>query len=161
MADKTTAPAAAQAPATSKTAVRNISPGYRGLNTVQGYREFNPNEYAESVEMTAAELASAKRTGYFRFGAAAKPDPKAEAQAEIERLDNPTAAVTGGPGTGAGAGAGGGAPTTGAVGGGSTDELDKMSDDDLKTTTAALTGKPVESLPDDRAELLKLARGEA
>lgn len=129
---------------TKKTAVRNIAPGFRGLNTTAGYREFNPNEYAESVEMTTAEFDSAKRTGYFRFGAAAKADPKAEAadQEQPKPVPNPTETTGNG-----GGGAGG-------------DELDNMSDADLKTTTAALTGKPVEELPDDRDQLLKLARGE-
>lgn len=139
---------------TSKTAVRNIAVGIRGLNTVNGYRDLAPNELAEDVELTAAELESAKRTGYFRFGTAAKADPATDGGEDVARLDNPTAAVTGGPG---GAGAG---PAPAAVGGGSTDELDKMSDADLKTTTAALVGKPVESLPDDRKKLLKLARGQ-
>lgn len=152
--EKTTAPAAKAPPATSKTAVRNVAPGIRGLHAVTGYRDFAPNEFAESVEMTAAELESAKRTGYFRFGTAAKADPRAEAAEEQARLDNPTAAVTGGAD-------GAGAPGFQAAGGGSTDELDKMSDEDLKTTTAALTGKPVEELPDDRDELLKLARAQA
>jgi len=156
-----TSPAAKAPTAPKKTAVRNVAPGIRGLFLVTGYRDFAPNEYAESVEISAPEMASAKRTNYFRFGDAAKPDPKAEPAEEIERLENPTASVTGGSTlTGDGAAGGGSAPPAGAAGGGSTDELNKMSDVDLKTTTAALTGKPVESLPDDRDELLKLARGE-
>lgn len=124
----------------TKTAVRNVAPGVRGLNLVTGYRDFDPNEYAESVELSAAELASAKRTNYFRFGAAAKQDPRA---APAEPAEAPAA------------------PPAAPSGEGQTDELDKMSDDDLRATTAALTGKTVKELEKtNREQLLKLARGE-
>ena len=130
-------------------AVRNVTRGIRGLNTVSGYRDLDPGEYVESVELTAAEYASAERTRYFAFGTAAKKDPAEATDDAPAPRENPTDAAAGS------------APPSGAVGGGSTDELDKMDDATLRTTTAALTGKAESSLPKDREKLLALARGQA
>jgi hypothetical protein len=166
-----------------KTSVRNVAPGIRGLNTVQGYRDLAPGEFVESVELTDDEHKSADSTGYFAFGKAAKtaetaapagaaaPAPAEELPNNVPKLkkiardegidvgtatsaDDLKAAITAGRATAA---AGGIAPPPP----GPADDLDNMADDDLRNTVAALTGKPASDYADtDRAELLKLARGE-
>lgn len=44
-------------------------------------------------------------------------------------------------------------------GAGGSDDLDTLDDNTLLATVAAMVGKPVDSLPTDRGELLELARG--
>lgn len=74
-----------------KVTVRNISPGFRGLNAETGYLEFNPGETREGVEITDAELKSARSTGYFEFGKdAAKADPGAPVADEFDGMDDKT-----------------------------------------------------------------------
>jgi hypothetical protein len=84
-----------------KTSVRNVAPGIRGLNTVQGYRDLAPGEFVESVELTDDEHKSADSTGYFAFGKAAKTAETAApagaaAPAPAEELPNnvPTTSIT-------------------------------------------------------------------
>jgi hypothetical protein len=162
----------------TKTSVRNVAPGIRGLNTVQGYRDLAPGELVESVELTDAEYKSAESTGYFEFGTKAKKAPaaapatstaeplpnnvpKLKKLARDEGIDTGDArsaadlktAIT----AGRAAKAAGGIPTPTPP----SDDLDNMADDDLRNTVAALTGKPATDYADtDRAALLKLARGE-
>lgn len=163
----------------TKTSVRNITVGIRGLNTVDGYRDLAPGELVESVELDEAERKSADSTGYFEFGAKAKAAPAAASGAtapaalprnapklkklardegidvgEAKTVDALVAAIE----TGRAAKTAGGIPPTGNP---PADDLDNMSDDDLRNTVAALTGKPVTDYTDtERVALLKLARGE-
>lgn len=125
-----------------KTTLRNISRGPRGVNLADGgYLELAPNERRENVELTSDELASAKRTGYFAFGKAADDEPEAAAPAEAPQPVTPAPPA---------------APTP------PTDDLDRMADDDLLNTAAAIAGKPVADLEGkDRDELLRIARGQA
>jgi len=129
--------------ADKKYAVRNTTRGVRGLNTTGGYRDLEPGELAEGVELTEAEYRNAESTGYFEFGSAAKAEP--EQPEPTESVDNPTDQA---------------APSTPG------DDLDRMSTDDLVPTVHALTGKAPpekkrgESDDDYRARLLKLARGQ-
>lgn len=159
----------------AKHTVRNTTAGFRGLNAVDGYVELAPGETREGVDIEAAELASAKRTGYFAFDGAADEAEEAdeggkaldkmskaelEATATAEGVD--ISAATNNAGRvaaieAARAAKAGGAPTPTPA----PDDLDKMSDDDLRTTVAAVTGKPVgDYATTEREELLKLARGE-
>lgn len=163
--------------ANTKTSVRNIAVGIRGLNAVSGYRDLMPGELVDEVELTADELANAKSTGYFEFGKEAKAAPapaeptadaplpnnvpKLKKLARDEGIDVGTAtsaadlqaAIT----AGRAAKAAGGIPPVVAP----ADDLDAMADDDLRTTVAALTGKPATDYADtSRDDLLKLARGE-
>lgn len=160
----------------TKTSVRNVAPGIRGLNLVSGYRDLAPGEFIESVELSAAEHKSAESTGYFEFGSKAKSAAKAEAAATTgadlpnnvpklkklardEGIDVGTAKSAAALQAAIVAGRAAKAPPTPPVTPPS-DDLDNMSDDDLRNTVAAITGKPA---PDgaDREALLKLARGEA
>jgi hypothetical protein len=159
----------------TKVTVRNTARGVRGLNAVEGYREFEPGQGGE-VTLTAAERKSAESTGYFTFGADAKdaeptgdpaklPGTHAEldalAAAEtitfadgVKTVAEKQAAIT----AARAAKAGGGSVTTG---GAQRDELDSMDDATLLTTAAALSGKPESELAgQDREALLKLARGD-
>lgn len=154
------------------TSIRNTSPGVRGFHTVDGYRELAPNESLESVVFSADEYKSAEATGYFSFdgttgddeGGADESKPLAdmkvadlEALAKDEGIDltnakskaDKVAAIE----AAREAKAAGGIPATTPA----TDDLDAMSDADLATTVAALTGKPA---PEGatRDELLALAR---
>jgi hypothetical protein len=169
--------------------VRNVTRGFRGLNTKDGgYLELGPGQLAEGVELDDAELESAKRTGYFAFGkdadstadAAAAlvastpgaapatppggPLPRNVTQlkkiardegidvGDAKSADDLTAVIT----AGRAAKAAGGIPP---INPGPSDDLDNMSDDDLRTTVAALTGKPAtDYATTERDELLRLAR---
>jgi hypothetical protein len=169
------------ADATKKYTVRNTQAGIRGLNTVSGYRDLAPGETAENVELTTAEYESAKRTNYFAFGADAEAaageggegDALPGTHAELDKLAgsmpgfsfpdgtrtvaDKQAAITAARAATAD-GTGGGVPTPTAP----TDDLDNMSDDDLRNTASAISGKPVAELTDtSREDLLKLARGES
>ncbi len=153
--------------------VTNTAKGIRGLNAVSGYVELDPGERREGVELSDAEYASAERTGYFEFGNA-----KAGSSADQEQEDalpgthalldklakdegvtfpegtrtvaEKQAAITAARDAAA-ADPGGAKP----------DELDNMSDDDLRSTAAALSGKSADEVASlDRDALLKLARGE-
>jgi hypothetical protein len=129
--------------AETKRSVRNVTGGIRGLNTMQGYRDLAPGELAEGVELSKAEYDSAKRTGYFEFGAAAEKEP--------EPAPPPPATPP--------------APSAPLAPPPPSDELDKMSNDDLRNTVKVLTGKDAPEASNDpekdRVELLKLARGQA
>ena len=163
--------------ANTKTSVRNVAVGIRGLNTVAGYRDLAPGELVDEVELTSDELANAKSTGYFEFGKEAKAAPApagAAAPAELPRnapklkklakdegidvsnaktVDQLTAAIEAGRAAKA---AGGIPPSTPPA-----DDLDNMADADLRNTVAALTGKPAADYEStSREDLLKLARGE-
>lgn len=149
--------------------VTNTAKGIRGLHTVEGYQEFQPGQTL-TVELSEAEYTSAKRTGYFAFGKAAAeraaegadddldvtvPNLKKLAVAEgIDLGDANTKAEIQGAirkarAEKAAAGDAGGQP----------DDLDNMSDADLRTTVQAITG--TEPAADaTREQLLKLARGE-
>lgn len=159
-----------------KHTVRNTAPGPRGINTVDGYRELAPNETA-TVELDDAEFKSASKTGYFHLDSAAKADAKAdEAAASGEGLPSnmpklkSIAKAEGVDLTGKTtvadiqkaildaraakvdqANATPPAPPS--------DDLDAMSDADLRTTVQAITGSepPADA---DRETLLKLARGQ-
>jgi len=157
----------------SKYDLRNTSKGIRGVNAVSGYREFGPGEVAEGVELSDAEYESAKRTGYFEFGAAAKAEaedetddalpgnvPKLKKLAREEGIDLGTATSAADIqavilSARAAKAAGSGIPPSTPP----ADDLDAMSDADLRDTVQAITGKPA---PDgsDREALLKLARGQ-
>ena len=161
--------------ATKKYTVRNTTNGYRGLNAVSGYVELNPGETRENVEMTDAEYKNAVGTNYFAFGSDAtaagadgEGDDLPSTHKELDKLAadegvtfsegtktvaDKQAAIT--------AARGGGSTTPTDGGGAQPDELDKMNDDDLRTTAAAISGKTVDELKDtDRDGLLKLARGQ-
>lgn len=161
----------------TKTSVRNVAVGIRGLNLVDGYRDLAPGEFLESVELTAAELKSAESTGYFEFGkkAATAPPPPPPGAAEPlpnnvpklkkiardEGIDvgeaKSAAELTAAIEAGRAAKAAGGIPPVAPP----ADDLDNMSDEDLRNTVAALTGKPATDYAEtDRDALLKLARGE-
>jgi hypothetical protein len=161
---------------TSKHTVRNTAPGPRGLNTVDGYRELAPNETA-TVELEEGEFKSADKAGYFHFDSKAKADAKADAAAESgEGLPNNMPKLKG-------IAKAEGVDLTGkttvadiqkaildaraakVAAAGSTppappsDDLDNMSDADLRATVQAITGE--EPAADaDRESLLKLARGQ-
>lgn len=82
---------------TKKITVRNVAPGSRGLHLVEGFRDLEPNELLEGVEITEGELASAESTGHFAFGKAAKADDQADAAAssiDLDALDDETLAST-------------------------------------------------------------------
>lgn len=161
----------------AKQTVRNTSGGYRGLNTVGGgYVELSPGQTVEGVDLSDAELASAKDAGYFEFGGKAtapadddggksldkmnKAELEAVAAAEgvdlsaatnqagrVEAIEAARKAAAGGITPGAAAPA---------------DDLDNMSDADLRTTVAAVTGKPETDYTDtSREDLLALARAPA
>jgi pyruvate/2-oxoglutarate dehydrogenase complex dihydrolipoamide acyltransferase (E2) component len=160
--------------------VRNTSRGFRGLNTKGGYLELGPGETREGVELDDNELASAKRTGYFEFGAKAAKAASAAAPAADTPLPNNvpklkkiardegidvgnaktvadiTAAIVAGRAAKATIAPPAPPPTPPA------DDLDNMADDDLRNTVAAITGKPAtEYANTERDELLKLARAPA
>lgn len=157
----------------TKVTVRNTSPGFRGLNTETGYVELPAGGSAE-VELSAAERKSAEKAGYFEFGGSAPADDEGgdkaladmtkaelEATATAEGVDisgakNNAERVAAIETARAAAGGGGGIPPITPP----ADELDKMSDDDLRNTVQAITGKPAPA-DADRNALLKLARGEA
>jgi hypothetical protein len=159
------------------TTVHNLTAGFRGLNTEDGYLELAPGASAEGVTLNAAERKSAEATGYFKFGGAAPAaDETADAGAadalprnapklkkiaadegidvgSATKVDDLIAAIE----AGRAAKAGGGIPPSTPP----SDDLDKMADDDLRSTVAALTGKPVEEYANtERDELLKLARAD-
>jgi hypothetical protein len=159
-----------------KHTVRNTAPGPRGLNTVDGYRELAPGETLTGVELSEAEFKSADKTGYFHFDSAAKRDakadeapgsgeglpnnmPKLKGIAKAEGVDisglNSVAdiqkAILDARTAKAAAAATPPAPPT--------DDLDNMSDADLRSTVQAITGdEPAADA--DRETLLKLARGQ-
>lgn len=54
--------------------ITNISPGPRGINTVDGQRIINVGETVEA-ELSEAELEGSKETGWFKIEAAGKRDP--------------------------------------------------------------------------------------
>lgn len=160
--------------------VTNTAAGPRGINTVDGYAELAPGE-TRKVDLSAGEHAVASKLDYFTFGeggAAAKaPSPpdndgngegggslpsnpmQLKAIARAESID--VTGLTKGDELKAAILAGRKAKAAQAAGGGASDDLDKMDDDTLRTTAAALSGKSVEELADqDRDALLKLARGE-
>ena len=115
--------------------VRNTTKGIRGLNTLAGYRDLAPGELATDIELSKAERASAESTGYFEFGKAAASEPTADEpvpSAEPSPVDTPRAA----------------------------DDLDAMSDADLRTTVEALTGKKP-GPNTSREKLLEAARATA
>ncbi len=152
--------------------IRNTTKGIRGLNTEAGYRDLAPGELATDIELSDAERKSAERTGYFEFGSKAKaaPAPDAEPDAlprnapklkklardegidvgEAKSVDDLTAAIEAGRAAKA---AGGIPPATPAQ----PDDLDAMSDDDLRATVTAITGT-APAADADRAALLALAR---
>lgn len=165
---------------TVKRSVHNITKGIRGLNGLTGYVELEAGETRPDVEMTEAEFENAKRTGYFEFdGSGSGTSDQAKAAeaaadelpgthklldklaadevppivfgAEVKTVADKQAAITAARTARAAPAATGG----GAQG----DELDRMSDDDLRNTAAAIAGKPVTELADmDRDALLALAR---
>lgn len=158
----------------TKTTVRNIAQGPRGLYDAKaGYVELAVGE-TRDVDLEGAERTSAEATNYFAFGAEAKAEPEAEGgDATLPTKKADLIALAGTEGVAIetddnvadlkrkitearaakAAGTGGIPPIVQP-----TDELDKMSDADLRTTVAGLTGKPEADLPTDRDELLKLAR---
>lgn len=54
----------------TKHTITNVSGGPKVINSPQGHI-LQAGQVAEDVELNEAELASAKATGYFEFGAAA------------------------------------------------------------------------------------------
>lgn len=148
--------------------VTNTAKGPRGLNTVNGYRELAPGETA-SVELTEAEAKSAKGVGYFAFGKAAAEKAAESANDDLdvtvaklreiavaEKVDlNGATAKADIQDAIRTARADKAASTSGQA----NDDLDNMSDDDLRTTVQAVTGS--EPAADaSREQLLKLARGQ-
>jgi hypothetical protein len=156
--------------------VRNISPGIRGLNALTGYVELAAGETRPNVEMSQAEFENAKRTNYFEFdGPAAATGSGNQAEAEAlpgthkaldkiasdEKItfaaETTTVAEKQAAILAARAAKAGGADS--GTGNGQPDELDRMSDDDLRVTAAAIAGKSVDEVKDlDRPALLELAR---
>lgn len=163
--------------------VKNISTGIRGFHSTEGLVEIAPGQTAEGVEISDAELRSAKRTGWFEIesggGGHGDPDkPKREAGTEqaddldttvpklreiaaAEEIDlsgmttkaDIQGAIRAARITKAGVG-------TGSTGG-EADALDGMDDATLRSTVQAITGKSEADVADlDRAALLALARGE-
>lgn len=59
----------------AKTTLRNSSPGARGVRTVGGDLVMIEKGESAELDLDADELADAKQTGYFTFGAAAEADP--------------------------------------------------------------------------------------
>lgn len=151
--------------AESKTySVKNTAPGIRGLNAVTGYTELAPGETREGVELTAAEFKSARSTGYFDFGDAPEPEEttddldttvaKLRDIAKAENVDLGT--VTAKADIQAAIRAARDAKANPAP---AADDLDAMSDEDLRATVQAITGE-APAADADRATLLALARGQ-
>lgn len=112
--------------------VRNTTKGIRGLNTLAGYRDLAPGELATGIELSDAERKSAESTGYFEFGKAAKAEPKPEPVVEPVE-PSPVETVR------------------------AADDLDAMSDADLRVTVEAITGKKP-GPNTSREKLLEMAR---
>ena len=152
--------------------VTNTAKGMRGLHTLSGLVMLDPNETRDDLQISAAELASAKSTGYFEFDgkAATTDDGDADSNlddnsvAELEKIATDegvdVSAITG---TGANgrvlkADIVAAIEAKRAGGARAGDELDGMSDDDLRATVQAVTG--AEPAGDaTREQLLGLARG--
>lgn len=154
-----------------KVTVTNTAKGIRGLYDVDGLVNLAPGE-SRSLEMTEAEIKSAKITGNFDFGAkSAEPsEPQGDGldSKKVSELDEIIAdekVVV--PETGSGANdnviaadkiaairAHRAAPPAPPQG----DGLDSMGDDELRATVKTLTGQdaPADA---DRPALLALARG--
>ena len=153
----------------------NTTAGPRGVHQDDGsYVELEPKQ-TRTVDLTDAEYASAKSTGYFVFGAAAAKEVAASTPTatggdelpsnvmklkkiardegidagEAHTVAELQAAITAGRAAKAGGGTGNITPP---------DDLDTLPDDVLRTTVQAITGKepPADA---DRDALLKLARG--
>lgn len=171
------------------TSVKNTARGMRGLHTTTGLVMLDVGEVREDLELSTAERKSAESTGYFEFGAKAEAEPAdaetdadglPEKVADLEKLATAEGIdLSTIQGTGANArvlkadiakaitdkraaaagGTGGGVPADLGGGASATDELDNMSDDDLRATVQALTGEeaPADA---DRETLLGLARGQ-
>lgn len=167
----------------------NTAAGPRGINAIDGYAELAPGERrsldVSDAELKAAERAGYFDIG----GKAPAPGTATGATgAGGGPLDRDASGAAGGslPGNvmklkkiardeGIDVGDAKTVPTLQAAitaartakataGGGTTtgtgnDDLDTLDDETLRTTTAALLGKPVDGLPTDRGELLELARG--
>ena len=160
----------------TKETLTNTDKGPRGVNTADGaYVEIAPGQ-SLAVDITGSEKKALETAGYFGFGkSAAAAAVKAQEQGgdaplprnvtqlkkiardegieigDAKTADALQAAIV------AGRKAKTTTPTPPPA---PTVDLDAMDDNTLKTTVSAITGKPVADLPDDRAELLKLARGE-
>lgn len=163
--------------ATSKYTVRNSAQGPRGLHTVAGYVELAPGQTLENVEIDDGEHKSAESTGYFEFGAKAKAAAKADAVAAAgnttgDDLPNNMPKLKGiakaegvdltGTTSVADIKSAIAAHRTAKASDASaqhTDDLDAMSDDDLRNTVQAITAQPAPA-DADRTALLALARGE-
>ena len=157
---------------THKHVVKNTAKAPRGLHDLTGYVELAAGE-SRALELSAAELASAKATGYFEFDTGTTAEAKSESGTTADDLDttvselkkiaaaegvelehnaNKAAIVTAIRAARAKP-ASAPAPTGGV-------DLDAMDDETLRATVQAITGAeaPVDA---DRAALLALARGES
>lgn len=164
----------------AKYTVTNNAPGPRGLNTGEngaGYLELAPGQTVENVVLNDAEHASADEAGYFTFGgkvadpAKAPAAPKAPGDTDGDGLPNNMPKLKG-------IAKAEGVDLTGKTtvaemqaailaarkakadqANAPADDLDKLDDNTLLATVAAITGKPVADLEGtDRAGLLALAR---
>jgi len=158
----------------AKHTVRNTAPGPRGLHAAQGYIELAPGQTLSDVEMDDHEYESAKGTGNFHFDTAAKRDAKADQAAtsgeglpsnpmQLKQLAKSEGIDVGGATKAADLQAailaGRKAKAESGTGGEQSDDLDNMSDDDLRATVQAITGN-APAADADRDTLLKLARGQ-
>ena len=162
--------------------VTNVTKGIRGFHSADGLVELNPGGVAEGVEISDAELKSAKRTEWFEIesggGGHGDPDkggkreaapaddldttiPKLREIAEKEKVDLSGMTSKGDiqgairlarASKGDGAGSGEGSGN---------DAIDAMDDETLRSTVAAITGQSAEDVAGlDRPALLALARGQ-
>lgn len=154
--------------------VKNISTGIRGFHSTEGLVEIAPGQVAEGVEISGAELKSAKRTGWFEIDGDADEGGEGGEQQQADDLDTTVPKlreIAKGEGVdlsgmtskadiqGAIRVARASKPAGGTGSGG--DELDAMDDATLRSTVQAITGKSEADVADlDRAALLALARGE-
>lgn len=159
----------------SKISIKNTARGLRGVHTVDGFLYVEPGKTAD-VEVDSANLAAVKAKSYFELSGEQEtdePEPEGEqgdglddkTVAELDQIIADESVAVPEQGTGndgrvvkadkvAAIRAKRAAPAIE-----TSDELDAMSDDDLRATVAAITG--TEPAADaDRATLLTLARGE-
>ena len=157
----------------AKVTITNTAPGLRGVNTDEGLVYLAPGETRDDLDVSGGNLKAARAKSYFTFDGRVDESSDAEPQGDglddmsVADLDSLIAAegVT--------------LPETGTGNNGnvvkadrvaairahraspseSADDLDAMSDDDLRVTVQALTGKEMGELADfDRETLLGLAR---